>query len=183
MAYFTFSECPFAGDFDISRRLPVTVLTRKYVQLDWLGFPFLIELDERTVSSRVGDDLQRVLECLVRLIRLALLDEHFEKVIAVRIDLHHSAQHDPFHPRLPTVRNDADGLEHMMDFPGPNHGSTISGSAKPNGLFAAEAAVRNVQVLAVFGIERRADRKNVVIRSSGTYTRPYGLSLRPPSCS
>ena len=68
-------EIPLAGHFDISRRLPVIVFTGENIQLDWFGFPLLVQFNEGTVSSRVGDDLQRVFECLVRLIRLALLDQ------------------------------------------------------------------------------------------------------------
>src|SRR4029077_18901705 len=57
-------EIPLAGHFDISRRLPVIVLTGENVQLNWLRFPLLVQFDEGTISSRVRNNFERMFECL-----------------------------------------------------------------------------------------------------------------------
>ena len=136
------------------------VLTGEDIQLDWFGFPLLVQFDEGTISSRVRDDLERVLECLVRLVCLALFDEHFEEVIAVRINLHNSTQLDRFHPRLATVWHDTDGLENMGNSTRPNYRSYDVRTSMPNWLLAAEVAVCDIEVFGIFGVERRANRKN-----------------------
>src|SRR5581483_2143062 len=156
-------EIPLAGDFHIARRLPVIVLTREHVQLDWFGFPLLVQFDKGTISGRVRNNFERMLECLVRFVCLALFDKYFEEVIAVRINLHHSAQLDRFHSTLGTVRHDTDGLEYPWDSARSNYRSYNVRTRIPNRLLAGEVAVCDIEVFGIFWVKRCAHRKNIVL--------------------
>jgi len=84
-------------------------------------------------------------------------------LVTVRIYLYHPALHDRFHPRLATVRHDTDGPEHMRNFPGSNYRSYDVWTGEPNWFLAAKVAVRDIQMLAISGIERCTDAEDIVI--------------------